>query len=98
MKYLKYICLSIILMMTACIGNPGEEIDDNDPEPTIPDGFVLLPSANFFKADGNTMITFKVYSDKKDITEDARIYQDLSSGAVRMENNRSGYLYFLCYL
>lgn len=35
MKYLKYICLSIILMMTACIGNPGEEIDDNDPEPTI---------------------------------------------------------------
>ena len=85
MKYLKYICLSIILMMTACIGNPGEEIDDNDPEPTIPDGFVLLPSANFFKADGNTMITFKVYSDKKDITEDARIYQDLSSGAVRME-------------
>lgn len=49
MKYLKYICLSIILMMTACIGNPGEEIDDNDPEPTIPDGFVLLPSANFLR-------------------------------------------------
>ena len=34
---------------------------------------------------GILTITFKVYSDKKDITEDARIYQDLSSGAVRME-------------
>lgn len=85
MKYLKYIYLSVVLIMTACVGNPGEDFGEPIP-PEIPDGFVLVPSGTFFKADGKATITFKVYSDKQDITADSRIYQETSSGINRMES------------
>lgn len=86
MKYLKYIYLSVVLIMAACVGNPGEDFGGGVVPPEIPDGFVLVPSGTFFKADGKATITFKVYSDKQDVTADARIYQETSSGINRMES------------
>lgn len=87
MKYLKYICLSVVLIMTACVGNPGEDFGGDEPlPPEIPEGFVLVPSGAFFKADGKETITFKVYSDKQDVTANARIYRETSSGVDRMES------------
>lgn len=86
MKYFKYIYLSVVLMMTACVGNPGEDLGSGEPvPPQIPDGFVLVPSGTFFKADGKEAITFKVYSDKQDVTKDARLYLETSSGIDRMD-------------